>query len=192
MSAFGVRADIERDINDTFAELMNAMRPAGVGAFSLSGTSRIGYSQSMTNPINWDDDTPLPLDDIVRLAFPAGGVTRDTLLRKVRGGRLNAYRPGKAYLTSLRDVRAMIETTRVVVARPSPESTPAVPNALGLTESDLANMRCDHALQEVRKGVDEKKRLARMQRDQDSLRRKAERDAERRSTPHVRRRSRSV
>lgn len=126
----------------------------------------------MADSIDWEDDTPRPLDDIVRLAFPDGGVTRDTLLRNVRGGRLMAYRPGKAYLTSLRDVRAMIEATRVVVSRPPPGPSPAVPNALGLTEADLAHMRCERALQELRKGVDEKKRLARMQRDQDSLRRR--------------------
>jgi hypothetical protein len=117
----------------------------------------------MAASIDWDDDTPRPLDDIARLAFPDGGVTRETLLRNVRSGRLNAYRPGKAYLTSLRDVRAMIEATRVVVSLRSPRSMPAVPNALGLTESDLANMGCERALQELRDRVDrdqaEKKRL---------------------------------
>jgi excisionase family DNA binding protein len=111
----------------------------------------------MTDSIDWDDDTPRPLDDIVRLAFPDGGVTRDTLLRNVRGGRLKAYRPGKAYLTSLRDVHAMIEATQVIVTRPAPTRSPAVPNVLGLTESDLAGMALDRTLHNIQS----KRRLAR-------------------------------
>jgi hypothetical protein len=99
-------------------------------------------------------------------------VTRDTLLRNVRGGRLNAYRPGKAYLTSLRDVRLMIDATRVIVAPPTSRPTPAVPNSLGLTESDLANMRCDRALQDIRDQVDERKRLRAIERAEDVSRRK--------------------
>ena len=100
----------------------------------------------MANSIDWDDDTPRPLGDVARLAFPDGGATGDTLRRNIRNGRLKAYRPGKAYLTSLRDVRAMIEATRVV-RRLAPKLSPSIPNALGLTEMDLSSLALDQALQ---------------------------------------------
>jgi hypothetical protein len=100
----------------------------------------------MVDAPDWTDTTPRPLAEAARLAFPDGGVDADTLKRRIRQGKLAAYRPGKRYLTSLRDVWAMIEATRVVAPLPRPRITPAAPNPLGLTASDLASMALDAAL----------------------------------------------
>jgi hypothetical protein len=115
----------------------------------------------MTDSIDWTDETLRPLDALARLAFPNGGVTAETLRRRARDGNLAVYRPGKAYLASLSGVRVMIEKTRVLCAQePStPRPTPATPNSLGLTEMDLANMRLDHALEELRRPAKEAKEL---------------------------------
>jgi len=54
----------------------------------------------------------------------------------------------------------MIEKTRVIPARERPpRPTPIVPNSLGLTESDLANMRLDRVLENLRRSEKEAKRL---------------------------------
>jgi hypothetical protein len=55
----------------------------------------------------------------------------------------------------------MIGKTRVLGPheRPSPRPTPAVPNSLGLTEMDLANMALDQALENLRRPAKEAKRL---------------------------------
>jgi hypothetical protein len=111
--------------------------------------------------IDWTDETLRPLDALARLAFPDGGVTAETLRRRAREGKLAVYRPGKAYLASLSGVRVMIEKTRAL-CRPflsAPRPTPAVPNSLGLTEMDLANMRADKALEELRRPAKEAKQL---------------------------------
>jgi hypothetical protein len=113
----------------------------------------------MVDSIDWTDETLRSLDELARIAFPPGsGVTADTLKRRARQGKLAVYRPGKAYLSTLVGVKAMVEATRVPTSKPRAPS-PAVANALGLTEADLARMRCDRALQALRDGVDEKKRL---------------------------------
>jgi hypothetical protein len=116
----------------------------------------------MNEPVDWTDETLRPLDELARIAFPAGaGVTADTLKRRARQGKLAVYRPGKAYLASLSGLRVMIEKTRVLCAqeRAPPRPTPAVPNSLGLTEMDLANMALDHALEELGRPAAEAKRL---------------------------------
>lgn len=115
----------------------------------------------MADSPDWTDETLRPLDELARLAFPDGGVTAKTLRLRARQGKLAVYRPGKAYLASLSGVRVMIGKTRVVCAQE--RVTPAVPNSLGLTESDLANMRLTRALEKLRGGsaaeIAEKKRL---------------------------------
>jgi hypothetical protein len=111
--------------------------------------------------IDWTDETLRPLDALARIAFPDGGVTAETLRRRGREGKLAVYRPGKAYLASLSGVRVMIEKTRVLCAqeRSAPRLTSAVPNSLGLTEMDLADMRLDKALEELRRPAKEAKQL---------------------------------
>jgi hypothetical protein len=88
---------------------------------------------------DWTDETLRPLDELARMAFPEGsGVTADTLKRRARQGKLIVYRPGKAFVSTLVNVRAMIESTRT---GPKPnEPSVAVPNA-------LANLALDHALE---------------------------------------------
>jgi hypothetical protein len=111
----------------------------------------------MADSPDWTDETLRPLDELARLAFPDGGVTGKTLMLRARQGKLAVYRPGKAYLASLSGVRVMIGKTRVVCAQE--RVTPAVPNSLGLTESDLANMRLERALENLRRPAKEAKRL---------------------------------
>jgi len=108
--------------------------------------------------IDWTDETLRPLDELARLAFPENsGVTADTLKRRARQGKLIVYRPGKAFVSTLVHVRAMVEATR---AKPpsEPKAAPVVPNALGLTESDLARLALDHALDAA-----ERKRVQRIE-----------------------------
>jgi hypothetical protein len=112
--------------------------------------------------IDWTDETLRPLDELARLAFPDGGVTAKTLKLRARQGKLAVYRPGKAYLASLSGVRMMIEKTRVLPAEERERRpTAVVPNSLGLTEIDLANMALDHALlRMMRRPAKEVKRVS--------------------------------
>lgn len=112
----------------------------------------------MTDSPDWTDETLRPLPDLARLAFPNGGVTGETLRRRAREGKLAVYRPGRAYLASLSGVRAMLEKTRVQPTQERPPA-PAVPNSLGLTEMDFANLALDAALGILRRGDSEKRRL---------------------------------
>ncbi|MGB6078773.1 MAG: hypothetical protein WBF99_04870 [Xanthobacteraceae bacterium] len=69
--------------------------------------------------IDWSDTTLRTLDELAATAFPSGsGVTKDTLKRRIRQGKLVAYRPGKAFLSSYADVRELIEHLQVKVVRP--------------------------------------------------------------------------
>jgi hypothetical protein len=90
-------------------------------------------------------------------------VTAKTLRLRARQGKLAVYRPGKAYLASLSGVRVMIRKTRVLGRQERPAPPPAVPNSLGLPESDLAAMRLERTLEKLRGGsaaeIAEKKRL---------------------------------
>jgi hypothetical protein len=98
--------------------------------------------------IDWTDETLRPLDELARLAFPDGGVTAKTLKLRARQGKLAVYRPGKAYLASLSGVRVMIDKTRILpVQERPPRPSLIVPNSLGLTEMDLANMALDRVLE---------------------------------------------
>lgn len=100
-----------------------------------------------------DPDELLTLDDASTL-IP--GADAATLKRLVRVGKLRAYRPGRRYLTTRADVRAAVKLTRVGSTTQRTES-PAVPNALGLSSTDLANLRLDQVLNEAL----EKKKAAR-------------------------------
>jgi hypothetical protein len=58
-------------------------------------------------------DTLLTLEDAARLLFPSGTVTANTLKLKIRQGKLVAYKIGKPYLTTPRDVKAMLALVAV-------------------------------------------------------------------------------
>lgn len=112
-----------------------------------------------TEMTDWTDKALRPLDELARLAFPEGsGVTADTLKRLARAGKLVVYRPGKQHLSTLVNVWEMVQATRVGKPRFKPGPTPDVPNGLGLTEAELARMRCEHALKELRRKAIEQER----------------------------------
>ena len=110
-----------------------------------------------------DPDEPLTLDEAAAL-IP--GATADTLRRLIRNGKLQAYRPGKKYLTTRADVRAAVEATRVppAVERNGRKETPTVPNQLGLTEMELSNLALEQLLEAGFAQHREKRRLEREQR----------------------------
>jgi hypothetical protein len=103
----------------------------------------------MTDSIDWTDETLRSLDELARIAFPEGsGVTAKTLRLRARQGKLAVYRPGKAYLSTLVGVKAMVEATRVPA---SPERAPiqAKRDALGLTPMQRSSMALDMALEKL-------------------------------------------
>jgi hypothetical protein len=127
---------------------------------STSTTPRVGLLGLVDGRFTGLDGRDSETARRARLAFPDGGVTGKTLRRRAREGKLAVYRPGKAYLVTLSGARVMIEKTRVIPARERPpRPTPIVPNSLGLTESDLANMRLDRVLENLRRSEKEAKRL---------------------------------
>lgn len=86
-------------------------------------------------------------------------MTADTLKRLARAGKLVVYRPGKQHLSTLLNVWEMVQAKRVGRAPPSTKKRPPmVPNALGLTESELSHMALEHALNELRNKVTERER----------------------------------
>lgn len=102
-----------------------------------------------SDSIDWTDETIRTLDELARIAFPDGaGVTGKTLGRLARAGKLTVYRPGKAHLSTLANVREALDATRP--KQPSRPALPAVPNALGLTEAQLARLALDRALEKSR------------------------------------------
>jgi hypothetical protein len=114
----------------------------------------------MADSIDWTDETFRPLDELSRLAFPDGGVTAKTLKLRARQGKLQVFRPGKAYLASLSGVRLMLERTRVLSAQQrAARPTSIVPNSLGLTEMELSRMALDRVLNGLGRPAKEAKRL---------------------------------
>jgi hypothetical protein len=70
------------------------------------------------------------------------GADARTLKRRIRSGQLQAYRPGKAYLTTVADVAAMVQACRVVRA-PATSALPApdLAAASAALDAALANLR---------------------------------------------------
>jgi hypothetical protein len=135
----------------------------------------------MVDSIDWTDETLRSLDELARIAFPPdSGVTANTLKLRARQGKLAVYRPGKAFVSTLVDIRAMLEATRVRAPKPRGPS-PVVPNALGLTEADLARMRCEGALQALRDGVDRERSEKKRQRAEELARTKPTRQRDSKS-----------
>ena len=93
-----------------------------------------------------DPDALLTLDQAA--AF-VPGANANTLKRCVRQGKLSATRPGKAYLTTLADVREMIAACRVtpkVRDCGSPRPARTAPEPVGSSEMDHGNAALDSAL----------------------------------------------
>lgn len=91
-----------------------------------------------------DDDTMLTLDEAARRMFPTGGVTSDTLKRNVRKGTLRAYRIGRSYQTTMRDMRDMTKDSVVSKYRARKES-------IGQTNVELASQALDDALKNAKR-----------------------------------------
>ena len=69
--------------------------------------------------VDWTDETLRSLDELARIAFPPGsGVTANTLKLRARQGKLAVYRPGKAFVSTLVNIRVMLEATRVRASMP--------------------------------------------------------------------------
>jgi hypothetical protein len=91
------------------------------------GESGAARTQKRERLPDIDDDALLTLEEAARRAFPSGGGTAATLKRKIRKGQLTSYRPGKAYMTTMRDVKAMIALCAV----------PAKRNSIAAIDQDL-------------------------------------------------------
>ncbi|WP_128944239.1 hypothetical protein [Bradyrhizobium zhanjiangense] len=93
---------------------------------------------------DWTDETLRPLDELARMAFPEGsGVTADTLKRRARKGQLRVYKPGKAFLSTLADVWAMVQGMPV---RPA-----AASDQLGLSTAELSHAALEQAREALRR-----------------------------------------
>jgi excisionase family DNA binding protein len=99
--------------------------------------------------VDWNGD-PNELLTLQDAATLIPGADANTLKRLIRRGKLRAYRPGKKYLTTRADVHAAVIACRVSPpgGLPSPSDTS---NSLGLTTTDLANLRLDRALGPAKK-----------------------------------------
>lgn len=111
--------------------------------------------------VDWTDTKLRSLDELASIAFPAAaGVTADTLKRRARQGKLAVYRPGKAYLSTLADVWAMIEATRVRSKVLAQQQNIRSVRAPTLEDPAVVQARVLAKLQALRDSVDEKNRLA--------------------------------
>jgi len=101
-------------------------------------------------------------DELITLDIAANlipGADAETLKRKIRAGKLQAYRPGKAYLTTRADIRRMIEACRVVpkvqgsvsseLDTIATENSPTTLN--GLSSTELSEQALDLVLEQARK-----------------------------------------
>ncbi len=123
----------------------------------------------MTDPIDWTDETPRSLSDLARTAFPGeSGITADTLKRRIRQGKLIAYRPGKTYLSTYAAVREMMEKVQIK-REPNPAEKwraprPEPPDPQGRTPAQVARAALDHALDKLTKQHEAKKEEQRRKR----------------------------
>src|SRR6476660_1529640 len=78
----------------------------------LSAVSDNRSAERLSNGIT--TDTPLRLVDIVRLGFPAGGMTVSGLRREINRGRLNVELIAGKQFTTLANIERMREKCRVV------------------------------------------------------------------------------
>ncbi|MGJ5177416.1 hypothetical protein ACQR16_06010 [Bradyrhizobium oligotrophicum] len=110
-----------------------------------------------------DDHALIDLDEAAKL-IP--GADAGTLKRMHRAGKLVCYRPGKKLLTTAANVMEAVKVN-CRVAKPSrgPERSPAVPNSLGLTESDLASICLEQILDGKLREHKERRRVEKDERE---------------------------
>lgn len=134
----------------------------------------------MTDRIDWTDETPRSLSDLARTVFPDGsGITADTLKRRIRQGKLVAYRPGKAYLSTYAAVREMMEKVQIK-REPNPAEKwraprPEPPDPLGRTPAQVASDALDHVLDRLTKQRKAEKEKRRRERELEHARTEPER-----------------
>ncbi len=101
-------------------------------------------------------------DELITLDVAASlipGADAGTLKRKIRAGKLRAYRPGKKYLTTRADVKRLIESCLVVqkapvsgFVQPSMTTTESSPTLqTGLSSTAIARRALDLALEQVKR-----------------------------------------
>jgi hypothetical protein len=135
--------------------------------------------------VDWTDETLRSLDELARIAFPEGTVTADTLKRRARQGKLAVYRPGKFYLSTLVDIKAFLEASRVEPkSKPPPVSDwrrriAAPPDPFGRSEAEVALARLEYHLNELRRPQEEAARLRKEERARNAPAAKLERQKRR-------------
>ena len=103
-------------------------------------------ADSVRGMIDWNDDTPITLEQACKIAFPEGAVKPTSLKLRARQGKLRVYRPGSRYLTTLRDIRVMLEAVQVM---PSDPNIPPAPSPF--KEREIAQASLGRALDDLRK-----------------------------------------
>jgi hypothetical protein len=136
--------------------------------------------------VDWTDETLRSLDELARIAFPEGTVTADTLKRRARQGKLAVYRPGKFYLSTLVDIKAFLEASRVEPkSKPPPPVSDwrrriaAPPDPFGRSEAEVALARLEYHLNELRRPQEEAARLRKEERARNAPAAKLERQKRR-------------
>jgi hypothetical protein len=135
----------------------------------------------MANTIDWTDTTLRSLDELARTAFPeSAGVTAQTLKLRIRQGKLIAYRPGKAYLSSYAQICAMMDRVKVQKEpNPAEHWRPEPPDPFGRTRAQVAQERVLHALDQLKEKHKANKEEERRQRQLERARTEPERRRQR-------------
>lgn len=88
------------------------------------------------------DETPIPLKEAVRRAFPAGGMTVVKLRRRIEAGELKGYKVGQSVFTTMKWVQEMLDAS--VIKPPQRVDWHArhdPPDPFGRTPAEVAQER---------------------------------------------------
>jgi hypothetical protein len=136
--------------------------------------------------IDWTDDKFRTLEELARIAFPNGSVTANTLKLRARQGKLAVYRPGKAFVSTLVNIKAFLEASRVEPkSKPPPPVSDwrrriaAPPDPFGRSEAEVALARLEYHLNELRRPQEEAARLRKEERARNAPAAKLERQKRR-------------
>ena len=123
--AFGPRPDRSSRLSS---------RPAIAHAWVSDVSFRVPPRQNVT------DDTPLRLDVAAKLSFPDGSIGQSSLRREASRGRLRVWRVAGKDMTTLREIRRMLDRCLVSDCRPGSGSghpiTTEGPSGLSSTGAD--------------------------------------------------------
>lgn len=104
----------------------------------------VGHHRSMSDSIDWTDDTPITLKEACELAF-RGIVTEASLRAEHSRGMLEIFRIGRQDFTTLRAIREMIDKKSraqgrdagTSIARPTPSSKAENQSALAAAKASF-------------------------------------------------------